>query len=305
MHRAVALSTELKGIDPKAHLLSPAIRQVQAAVDRAQADVDQTTDRHDELLRMWEKAAAESDAADADRDRVQAVEEAADAQATAEDELLRAERDLIAVIERENAKSLKSRMAGAAQAAKANVTNVVENAQSAVADAVESAQIAAEQAVEAAKANLHDATDFVQNAETRLTSFRTLEDDLIEQSRESHPCFRVDEKSLAYFDPENTVRVWCLRVIRLDVDVKGVFRLQFDRIMLLFVAVSSLVLALEGPPGFEHDPQWISDVLAVLDWACFVVFAAEFVFKGACLDPRGAPTTAHPTRSTLTPPALV
>lgn len=74
----------------------------------------------------------------------------------------------------------------------------------------------------------------------------------------------------------------------MDMDLK-LFRLSFDSLMLLFVLISSIVLAAEGPPNHPHAPA-VGATLRALDWACFVAFAAECILKivadGFILTPR-------------------
>eukprot|EP01052_Picozoa_sp_SAG31_P021248 SAG31_NODE_1633_length_7689_cov_3.155599_2_plen_1828_part_00 len=281
--KAVAVVSELKNVDSSmAHFLTPEITRQQEEVDIARRRVDQATQLHKELLERWSISSAGNSALTLE------VERAADDRAVAEDDLTQAEQKLLDVVDGQPGKlsilRLRAAVANAAGTALKNFEDAVDQAQTAVHGAVEKAEKVAEHAVEAAKRNLEEASDFINvvdgsDATATAAKIQQLEEKLIDDSRAAQfACFRVDDLSLAYFAPEHRLRVNCHQVLDLDTDLK-LFRLTFDKVMLFFVIVSSLVLALEGPPGFQHDVHLLSVILATLDWLCFSAFALEFGIK--------------------------
>ena len=106
---------------------------------------------------------------------------------------------------------------------------------------------------------------------------------LMEQNEEA-VCFKMSETSVGVFEPDNRLRQMFTRLLSWEAELLPCcktrsLKLSFDSFVVFFVVLSSLGLAMEGPPGIRHETPWLGDVLVVIDWMCFCIFAFEGFVK--------------------------
>jgi hypothetical protein len=184
----------------------------------------------------------------------------------------------------------------AAQQAKADLEQAAHDATRKAIDAAKEVKQQAETAATAAMHGDFDAltSQFENNMNNvkgeafsnmdRLFEFD--EQALMEQNEAMFSCLMLNDESLGLFKPDHPARMLCTRIVNFELPLctsrkrrGAVFVVTFDKVMLGFVFLSSLVLAAEGPENKVHDPAWLGDLLAFLDWTCFVAFFAECGLK--------------------------
>jgi hypothetical protein len=116
--------------------------------------------------------------------------------------------------------------------------------------------------------------------------FEVDEKTLMEQNKDASCCCSMSDTSIGLFGADSEIRRSCERWVAFEKDLlpgskKHSLIISFERVMLFFVLISAIAIALEGPPGYQHqhDIAWVGVALKVVDGLCFVAFFVEFALK--------------------------